>query len=87
MIAMDGVAELLSLKKRSPQPFNRRITMKYLMGLILVCFLTLAEFFVSNGDLGLGYTALILGLAAAILMLNAIAEDKARRIVDSKVLK
>ena len=61
--------------------------MKYLMFLVLICFLTLGEFFISNGDRGFAYTALLGAVAAAILMINSIVEDRARKIVAAKELK
>ena len=61
--------------------------MKYLMFLVLTCFLTLGEFFMTNGDAGFAYTALLGAVAAAILMINSIVEDRARKIVAAKELK
>ena len=52
--------------------------MKYLMFLILLCFLILAEHLIYNGYAGWAYTAAFGAGASAFLMVNAVVEDRVK---------
>ena len=62
--------------------------MKYLMFLILLCFLILAEFFIYNGyHIGWGYTACLGAIGAGILMINSVVEDRLKKAMADRVIK
>ena len=53
--------------------------MKYLMLLIFLFNLWLAEHLIYSGHAGWGYTAMLGALAAAIVMINAIVEGRVKQ--------
>ena len=61
--------------------------MKYLMFLILLCFLILGEHLIYNGQSGWAYTALIGAVGAAILMINSIVKDRVKKDLADRVIK
>lgn len=61
--------------------------MKYLMFLILLCCLYMAEFFIYSGNAGWAYPCVIGAIGAAILMINAIVEGRVKKALADRVIK